>query len=45
MKTYTPPRLIPKGDVTELTMGMFPGDNDPNGISQHLTVGSVGFGL
>jgi hypothetical protein len=45
MKTYEAPRLVAKGDVTDLTQGMFDGSTDPNGITNLKPTGSVGFGL
>lgn len=45
MKTYEAPKLVARGDVTELTQGMFDGNSDPNGITNLTPTGSVGFGL
>lgn len=44
MKTYQTPRLVPQGQVVELTRGMIRGINDPDGHSEQ-SIDSVGFGL
>jgi hypothetical protein len=45
MKTYNTPKLVAKGDVIALTLGIDPGEVDPSGTQQVLPLGSVGFNL
>jgi hypothetical protein len=45
MKTYEAPRLVARGDVTTLTLGMFQGSSDPDGITNLTPAGSIGFCL
>ena len=45
MNRYTAPKLVPIGGLTELTLGMFQGTSDTDGITAKSPVGSVGFEL
>lgn len=45
MKTYQTPRLVPQGQLVELTRGMFIGSTDPDGRTSEKPTDSIGFGL
>jgi hypothetical protein len=45
MKTYQAPKLSERGNVVEITLGIWMGKNDPDAGQQISAPGSAGFNL